>query len=784
MNGHSFPDSPFQIELSFFHVIGELEKQAAGPVSEASIRAKALLAEVENCPELIEGLTTAGQIEKNGDLIHRLLADYFPEALTSNEIKAVNLPYADLIFNHTARFKKILQAAGPDFSFNIRDFDEHQFYVLSCCIILNEFYGTSLDFARPLFYDIPTADGVIKHYRILYNADFLDILPTPKSLTLTPEDIDLLLNNYDDLDLWKSKFPKESWILRGFAIMTLYDATVENAVSILKEQLLGLNAGFEDKIQSIFRSIYRIPDIKVGFTLYNPEEDHFSIDTLGKHLESYIVQGNGEHEAHSLLCTSSYNCLIKKKQYYAISDVNELLAIDPEHRLGNYFHQQGINSFILAPVVKHGKLLGVLEIVSLRAKELNSINANKLQVVMPFMTDNIERVIAEMQNQIQAVIQEKYTAIHGSVYWKFREEAKQLILQQQDGKDYGLQEIVFPDVYPLYGQIDIKGSSEIRNTSVQQDLQLQVKTLATLLKQLSNLSYAEVLEELWNGSPSGGEDQPQYQHDFQAVLEQLREYLVELSFPLRAGTEQYITAYLVNEVHPLLQPLATDPRVQAYFKENDKEKGQFHLQRRKYEKTIATINNKLSDIIDRNQSIAQVLFPHYYERFKTDGIEHNLYIGASISPKLQFSLQRLYDLRLWQLQTLCEMEIAHHQMKAELPYPLDVTSLILVYNATIAIRFRMDEKRFDVDGSYNARFEIVKKRIDKAFIKDTTERITQSGKITIVYSNYTEEEEYLRYIRTLQSQMILDNDIEQFDIEDLQGVSGLKAIRVKILHLM
>jgi hypothetical protein len=26
----------------------------------------------------------------------------------------------------------------------------------------------------------------------------------------------------------------------------------------------------------------------------------------------------------------------------------------------------------------------------------------------------------------------------------------------------------------------------------------------------------------------------------------------------------------------------------------------------------------------------------------------------------------------------------------------------------------MDEKRFDVDGTYNARYEVVKKRIDKA----------------------------------------------------------------------
>jgi hypothetical protein len=94
----------------------------------------------------------------------------------------------------------------------------------------------------------------------------------------------------------------------------------------------------------------------------------------------------------------------------------------------------------------------------------------------------------------------------------------------------------------------------------------------------------------------------------------------------------------------------------------------------------------------------------------------------------------------------------------------------------------MDEKRFDVDGSYNARYEVVKKRIDKAFIKGTKERITEKEKITIVYSHDIEEKEYLNYIKYLQFKAILEPSIEQFEIEDLQGVSGLKGIRVKVSH--
>ena len=128
------------------------------------------------------------------------------------------------------------------------------------------------------------------------------------------------------------------------------------------------------------------------------------------------------------------------------------------------------------------------------------------------------------------------------------------------------------------------------------------------------------------------------------------------------------------------------------------------------------------------------------------------------------------------------LEIEHHKIKNELPYPLDVTSLILVFNNPISIRFRMDEKRFDVDGSYNARYEVIKKRIDKAYIKGTTRRITEKEKITIVFSQKQEEDEYKKYIKFLQHKSILDKEIEKFEIEDLQGISGLKGIRVKVLN--
>jgi len=766
MNITPFDDSPFQLQISFHGVIEHLEQVAASNDGLRSEMAREVLKEVEPFPELRDGITDGAQIEDNATVVKHLLADLFPEVLTNNEIKAVTIPFQDILFNPTKRFQRILEDAGPSFDIAIRDFSAHQFYVMSCCLIISEFYGRHFDFSKPMYYDIPTADGIIKHYRILYNGDFIDIIPTEKSVALTSADIDLLTDNYNDLDLWKRFFPKGSWILKGFGIVSLYDATVENAVSALKGTLLGGGevADIKNDIVSVFRSIYKIPDLRVGFTAFESEDNKLTAPGLIHEFNSFLLKGVMEEDCSCTLCGTSFAKIITDKVYYAVSDVKALLLKEPDNLLARRFHEQDVQSFIMAPVVKNDHLLGILELVSSRPLELNSINANRLEVVMPFITDTIDRKVVFLQNYVQALIQNEYTAMHPSVYWKFRKEALKYIRYSNLKKDYAFKEIAFSDVYPLYGQIDIKGSSETRNNSVLLDLQAQLRALVSLLKQLEPVISDDRLPQ---------------------KLEQLFLFMEELH-ELRADTEQYIQNYLGLEIHPLLKQVGATQNVcvtdiERYFEQADKN-GDFHKHRRKYENSVSLINEKMAMIMDKSQAEAQEAFPHYYERFKTDGVEHNLYIGASISPALNFEMAHLYNLRLWQLQVLCQMELEHHFLKESLPYPLDVASLILAFSLPLSIRFRMDEKRFDVDGSYNARFEIVKKRIDKACIKGTTERITAVGKLTVVFSNQEEAREYQGYIRFLQSKNMLGNDIEMLEVEDLQGIAGLRAFRVPICY--
>lgn len=757
--------SPFQAKISFNKVIEVLEVIANSDVDYRAAYAKGLLKAIEPYPELRDGIESYQQIEKHYLLIKHLLSDLFPTALTNNEIKAVTIPFQNYIFNTTDRLQKMLEDAGEDFEIIIRDFDEHQFYVMSCSLILNYYYGRNVDIKKPIFYDIPDANGVVNHYRILYNGDFLEIIPTEKSIPLTEEEINLLIDNYDDLELWKEKFPPGSWLLKGFGIMSLYDNTVESAISNLKSNLLSnkeRNELGKEELEEIFRSIYRVPDLRTGFTPFNHDR---LVKTDFGDIESFLLLKDQQEECRDELGGCMTDTLLGQKKYFIISDVKEyLMAGEEEQELAHHLLSQNIHSCIFAPVMKEDKMLGIVELVSSIPKQLNSINANKLDMVMPFLVDTIDRYYSEMQNQIDAIIQKEYTAIHPSVYWKFRDEAS-LHTTDKNSKDLPFKEIVFKEVYPLYGQIDIKGSSVARNRAIEKDLTEQMDLLLDLLRFISKELQLPVI----------------YQNIFE--LEAMEKELFE---SLKADSESIVQGYILNEIHPLLDHFKDSSeivreKINSYFELLDPKIGMVYNARKDFDQTLSLINKKMASLLDKKQETAQTFFPHYYERFKTDGVEHNLYIGASIAPQRSFSSVYLSNLRLWQLQALCEMENEYYQMRPDLAYDLDVTSLILVFSSPISIRFRMDEKRFDVDGTYNARYEVVKKRIDKSNIKGTQERITQKGKITIVYSQNQEEIEYRRYIKLLQHKNKL-GAVETFEVEDLQGVTGLKALRVEILY--
>ena len=754
--------SPIIGQVSFFKVFESLEKIAKSKDKHRAMFASNLLAELEPYQELREGFTDLSLIDKYKDQIDKLSSLLFPEALLKNEIKAVVPPFFFEPLYTSERFGNILKAAGPDFSIEMKDIDEDRLHIIASTAILNGYFNMPVDMSRPYILEIPNMNtGKVRYYRMAFNVDLMEPFPTDKAVQITKEDYHQLIDNYDDIDLWKEKFPEQSWIMKGIGIINLMDVTMDYSIASISNSLVVKSADTLEKVRENLRSLFGIYDLEVGFVACNND----SFYQIHNSEENSLLLGHKMTESCDMsLCPNNYELLINQKKPLAISDVKDYYERSGASVAKNLM-DQGFGSYIIMPLEYEGEVQGYIEIGSKKPYLLNSSSFNKIHDVIPIMAMAAARFQNDHNNAIEAVIQQECTTIHDSVKWKFEEEAEKYLTAVENESNPVFKDIVFKDIYPLYGQMDIKGSSSRRNKAVIGDLVTQLKEVRKILN-----------------AAKKKKDMPFYEE----LVYRVEKYIEDLNGGLLAGSENSILSFLKTEIYPVFDFIKKNDRdlankIAKYDEKLNSDNGVIYEERRDFDESVMQINHGLASFIDEKQSEAQNMFPHYFERYKTDGLEYNMYIGEAITRESNFDPLYLKNLRLWQMITMCEMENHFIKIKEDLKVKLEVASLILVYSTPLSIHFRMDEKKFDVEGAYNARYEIVKKRVDKAHIKGTDERITQPGKITIIYSNDQDKLEYQKYIEFLVEKGYLKaNSLEDHRLEDLQGITGLKALRVEV----
>ncbi|MEM1320112.1 MAG: GAF domain-containing protein [Bacteroidota bacterium] len=760
---------PFSTHISFekmFEYWNLLAKEGnPGEVAQA----KAVLKKLKPAKELHQPFEDIQLLWKYEEEISLLLSPLFPTMLTNNEIKSCTIPFMPVYFNPTDRFHNIMAVTDEEeYPFVMRGMNIDQAYIGACIFILNAAYNANIDFRKTYYFDVEDkSNGLKKHYRVMINGELINFTKEPHFKDVTREQIIKLLDNFGDIELWKATIPPNSFRFEGFMIMNLFDVTGEEALSALKQDLLERNALHSPEIIENIRtnlcSMLNIPDLVLGFAAFDSENS--LLKSMGFSFWNSIVLGeNNEKKCDTVFCNYSSQHLFLEKTSLAMPEVDESLR--GENPLVDVLLKKNIRSYLAYPLKYNDKVIGVLELGSPRPCALHSVVAASLGDVGPLFTIAMQRTIDERETQLEAIIQEKFTAIHSSVAWRFFEAADNLLQKRHlyDAED--MEEISFVDVYPLYGQSDIKGSSTERNKAIQADLIAQLR----LAKDVLNKAIAQ------NSLPI-----------YDELKFRITRYINNMKDGLNAGDELNVLDFLKVEVDPVFHHLANmnmelRNHVKAYTDKLDPELGVLYDKRKDFEQSVTLLNEKISEFIEKKQDIAQEMFPHYFEKYQTDGVEYNMYIGQSLVKKKTFDPVFLRNLRLWQLMTTCEVENVIDRYRDHLKLPLQICSLILVHSNPMAIKFSMDEKQFDVDGAYNIRYEIVKKRIDKAYIKGTTERLTQPKKIAIVYSQNKEAQEYIKYLEYLQSINYIEEEIEWLELNDLQGATGLKALRVTIRY--
>ncbi|MFC4740969.1 GAF domain-containing protein [Flavobacterium ponti] len=706
-------------------------------------------------------------IQDNSALFNSFFSLVIPSHLSKNELKMITKPMGEELLFFSEKLKQAQPETSDDNKVKFCNISEDELYKYKCILLLNSLLENKISYDKKITVEFEDGNGIFKSFIVDDNHEFVKIFPNDPKNVPTSNQINELLDDFDNYELWKQLFPLNSWTIEGFSIFTLIENTIDNAVSDLKTNLLqtNLESVFTDEIfKKIFRSIFGIKDLKVGVTIYNHDEDilikpkynNLQIDSFILNKEEFLPISDYKED-------TIVKRLLNDRQSIVVQDIEVYGIGHPKSKVIKSLVEQDIKSLIIAPIVSHGLVVGFFEIVSESKHAIKKRNISKLNLVLPIVKNTIDKAIEENKNKIDAIIQNEYTSIHKSVYWKFKSQASQFLKSGKDIEEYNFKDIIFEDVHALFGQIDIKSSSENRLNASKDDIEKQLDILISIFNDISKENNLLIVEQ---------------------IIFELNKLADDIENNYEVNSESVFNRYVQNEVHPILNTLEFSDKVknkiELYLSQMDEQLNMIYESRRKYDESVTVLNKKIASYLDKKQIEAQQIFPHYYERYATDGIEHNLYIGASIEPKKEFSTIYLNNLRLWQLKTLCETVYNYQKWKHILEFPLEVTTLILVFSTPLNIRFRLEEKLFDVDGSYNARYEVVKKRIDKSFIKNTEERITQPNKITIVYSQNDEKLEYLKYLKYLISEDLLEPTIEKLEVEDLQSVTGLKALRVTV----
>lgn len=728
---------------------------------------KDLETELSGAPELLEPIEEPEVLKRHEDLVHRLMSFAFPPAFWDTEAFGAVVPFSPRPFFTSPAFKTLFLDGdgGLKGRTNLADDDFTRGRAIRAFLfILEQVYGITQKFDYPVVRIVPDPEtGLDRHYQMHMDFRFVEVLPLVPPRPLSDEDRAFVLENLGRPERLREILPPEKFELRGFTAVQAVDVTEREVITALERDLIDqesiMSQGGFLKVQQRLRTLFRRPDLTASLAAIR--NDEVLLLNSGCEMTRSCIFADSRHVSKKEFEGTVYEEAVKGDEVARVPDILEKNTCG---KLEEEILEMGVRCLLVAPLCHKGACIGTLDLGSPRPGDLGPMDALVLDQLRPMFSVAIQRALDDLNNQVQRIIKEKCTAIHPTVEWRFRKAALRHMEALNAGRGSEMEPIVFKDVYPLYASSDIRGSADERNRAIREDL---VEHLGLV---------AGIVEAAYEAKPL---------LVFQELRSRVETHVSRIRAGLASGDEPVILRFVKEEIEPLFPHLRTlglkvNRAVDRYEDAVDASVGTVYRLRKAFEESVGVLNGRLTSYLDREEAQAQAHFPHFFERHRTDGVDYLIYVGSSLLETGQFERLYLDNLRLWQIKVACGMAWHTERLRSSLKVPLDTTHLILVQNAPLSIGFRFDEKRFDVDGAYDIRNEIIKSRIDKAVIKGGRERLTQPGHLAVVFSSQEEGEEMQRHLAFFQEEGYLKRDLVTLDLEELPGVQGLKAYRVGI----
>jgi hypothetical protein len=608
---------------------------------------------------------------------------------------------------------------------------------------------------------INKATGLLQYYAVHINTDFVEISAKDPLPEIDMVQLYTHLSEGGGFEILEEKLPLQLFRFRGFCVITVTDVTAQKSVENIQKVRLSRTTVVEEKsfhevIQSL-KSLAR--NSKIEFDLFPfLRVNDVPVYSLEKGGTGILFEVWGENRLSPEEFGRQAKAFASKPIFFFSADI--VLETRQEYSFLEYFRKLGVRSLALMPIFHLHELVGIMAVHTWGNDTFDDKTLALMEPAIGPIAQLLQIYIEEFNLEIENVIKEKFTSIQPAVQWKFNEAAWHYLYNTKRNLPVTIQNIFFKEVYPLYGAIDIRNSTIERNKAIIADLDSHLSLLAATLDALRQYQQNDLLREMIYHCQ-------QWQ---QALLAQ----------KLSPGEENELNRFLEVEAVQYLRHIAGQhPKTKDTIDEC-LERLAGDANKNALEASMQLINHTVNQYFESEKNKLQESYPCYFEKFRTDGVEYDIYIGQSISPDKPFNHFHLKNLRLWQLSSMVTIAGLTHGLLSQMPKALQTTQLIFIHNHPIDISFRADERKFDVEGAYNIRYQMTKKRIDKVHIRGTEERLTQPDKIALIYSDRKDVDDYLPFIRYLQDTGVLLPEMEELELEDLQGLSGLRAIRVAI----
>ncbi|MFC1895281.1 GAF domain-containing protein [Thermodesulfobacteriota bacterium] len=759
-------DYPFRCVLSLKPLIEYLDQTALVSWASTPGQTGDLREMLKQAPELNEPIEDLTVLETHRDLVRRLMSLVFPAASWETEAFGALVPFSITPFFVSPLYERLFLREDGTFQgrLNVDQQDYNRGRIIRAyLLILERFYGIKQSLEYPFIRIVPDPNtGLDRHFKMRIDFRFVEARAVTEPKILTDEEREWVHEHLAEPEILREVLPPENFELRGFTIGQAVDVTESEIISALERDLIDqesiVSQGGFLRIQDRLRTLFRRPELVAGLEAI--QEDQVLQLSSGCEMSHCCIYADTRHIPISEFEGTVYERAIQGEQVLRVPDV--LQECSPKHTKEE-LHQMGVRSLLIAPLRHKDKCIGILHLGSPKPGDLGPTDALFLSQVQPLFSLAIKRALEDFDNRVQGLIKEKCTAIHPSVEWRFRKAAFHYLEDLRVGKASEIETIVFKDVYPLYGVSDIRGSTVERNRAIQQDLTEHLRLAQNVIDSANEARPMLILREL---------------------AQRIDGYLERIRTGLGTGDDLSVVNFLRQEVESVFTHLRgfglkVIRAIETYESAMDPNVGAVYGLRKQFEESVSILNDRLTSYLDQEESEVQGLFPHYFERHRTDGVDYLIYTGTSLTEQGEFNQLYLKNLRLWQIKVACGMAWHTEQLKPSLKVPLDTAHLILMQNSPLSIRFRFDEKRFDVDGAYDIRQEIIKSRLDKAAVKGG-KRLTQPGKIAIVYSHPEEAEEIRRHVDFLRSEGYLTQEAEDLQLEEMSGVQGLRSLRVGV----